>query len=818
MRIDTGLHQFSTSAPLPRPRIYSLGCCVLLGMLLGTGLKAQSVVDREISRRHELVTQAEDLVKQGDGLYGAHKFGEAYDKYNQALAKLPQAPVTETLRQDMQQRLSLAAMMHASRLAREGNLPEAKKLLQQSLQLNPGNADAEKLLAKLDDDVAYNPALDVQHVDNVKQVNKLLLLGYGHLQLGEFDKAQSQFEKVLRIDAHNVAARRAMERLNKLKNDYANAAYDATRSEMLMQVAKAWEQELGAEVAGVDANTRGTALKEPQGGYQQLLLKIVERVNFDNVSPEEALDFIAAQSRRLDPLGKGINVFLGARSGSDEYKRIQAERLSMQLQQVPLEELLGYVAQSLKCRVVETPFAVKLVPLSQDDGSMQNRAFSVPASFFASQQGSSAAAAPSNDPFGAPAAANSGLQISKSNPVEALKASGVEFPAGSSASYNPSSNSLYVKNTAANLDMIEQIVEAYNSKSPIQVVIETTVIETTQENLRELGFEWAVGIGGLGSVGSALVGGNPVTAGLFPTLIGGGQPPVVTSGLRTGEQALPSDSIDKRIREAFDSVPNTTPRPAPGIISARAIMTDADVLVMMRGLNQKKGTDNLQRASLIARPGEKASLFNIRELMYPTEYEPPQIPQNVGGGNGDDNNNNVNGNNNNQGANPFAPLTPSHPTSFEKRDVGWIFEVEPNVSEDRNYVDLKLNPSQTDFDGFVNYGSPIFFPYIDRLGNPQLFERTANQVLMPVFSTKRMNTSVTLANNHTLVVGGLLKSRVRTYEDKVPILGDVPGVGRLFSSEGREVVNKAIIILCKVRVVDPSGRDATNSVLQSAQP
>ena len=58
----------------------------------------------------------------------------------------------------------------------------------------------------------------------------------------------------------------------------------------------------------------------------------------------------------------------------------------------------------------------------------------------------------------------------------------------------------------------------------------------------------------------------------------------------------------------------------------------------------------------------------------------------------------------------------------------------------------------------------------------------------------------------TLVIGALKKSTSITYEDKIPILGDIPWVGRLFRSKGSKEERKAIIIMVKAEVVDPGGK------------
>ena len=52
--------------------------------------------------------------------------------------------------------------------------------------------------------------------------------------------------------------------------------------------------------------------------------------------------------------------------------------------------------------------------------------------------------------------------------------------------------------------------------------------------------------------------------------------------------------------------------------------------MMMRGLNQSKAADIMVKPSTITRSGERSKIEIIREFIYPTEYEPPELPQSVG--------------------------------------------------------------------------------------------------------------------------------------------------------------------------------------------
>ena len=172
--------------------------------------------------------------------------------------------------------------------------------------------------------------------------------------------------------------------------------------------------------------------------------------------------------------------------------------------------------------------------------------------------------------------------------------------------------------------------------------------------------------------------------------------------------------------------------------------------MMMRGLSQKKGADMMTAPSVTARSGQKATIEVIREFIYPTEYEPPEIPQTVGSTGGTSGG--IGGS-----STSSVPVTPATPTAFETRNTGVTLEIEPTIGENDFMIDLRFVPEIVEFEGFINYGSPIQTPAqagfiqntLDALGNvigivevpgSPASVLTENRIEMPVFSTRRVNT------------------------------------------------------------------------------
>jgi general secretion pathway protein D len=340
------------------------------------------------------------------------------------------------------------------------------------------------------------------------------------------------------------------------------------------------------------------------------------------------------------------------------------------------------------------------------------------------------------------------------------------------------------------------------------------MIKIQQTSLEELGFDWMLDDYSLGGTGLTpgttaghLTGGalNPANFADFPLAPGSIFQHAITSGNRSGTEAVTGSAIDDRIlQQARGFAPGSSR--APGVAWMNAIINNTNLTMMMRGLSQKTGVDLVVSPSTVTRSGQQSTVEIMREFIYPTEYEPPELPNSVGSSAVVDFDSGLIG-----GASPLIPITPATPTSFEMEKVGVVLDVLPTVSADGHFIDIALKPSITDFDGFINYGTPITSPAPVSLGSLGGFSSnnrvvlTDNQILMPVFSKTQLDTHLTIANGATFAVGGLLQSRMQKVEDKTQILGDIPVVGRLFQSEAMAPSRTLLLFLVTVKVLDPTG-------------
>ena len=76
---------------------------------------------------------------------------------------------------------------------------------------------------------------------------------------------------------------------------------------------------------------------------------------------------------------------------------------------------------------------------------------------------------------------------------------------------------------------------------------------------------------------------------------------------------------------------------------------------------------------------------------------------------------------------------------------------------------------------------------------------------MPIIEARTVETKVIIWDGETVVLGGLIREDLQSYKDKIPLLGDVPLLGRLFTNTGEQSVKKNLLIFVTARLVNPSG-------------
>jgi general secretion pathway protein D len=708
----------------------------------------------------------------------------AYAQYKAAVDVLPDAPNVRHLRAVALDGFSKAVMGLAEQRIAEGRWQDAETTVNVLLepQYNPNYKPAQRLLARLESPDYFNKTVTPGFVSKVEEVKKLLLDAQGLYDSAQFDEAMAKYEQVLRLDRYNIAARRGMEEVNLGKTRIAEAAYNDTRASMITEVDKAWETPVKRADLGPAAVLEQPVLtaRGTQSVNRKLDEIIIPRLNFTDATVREAIEYlrsVSAQQDRdpADAGDRGVNIVLKLDAAA------ASQTITIDLANIPLREALDYITRLANLKIKVEPYAVLVVPISEATDTLITKEYRVPPGFITSLPGGS----------GGADTGVGGETVARSRAKDFLESQGVQFPPGASANFLASSSRLIVRNTQENLDLVDALVESSTGAVPSQVEIESKFIEVSQRNLKELGFDWLLGqfalgagsgiYGGGGTVGNQFNAVSPAAgnASYYPFLNPVSGTPVagsplggpLTAGNRTGGVAIAANAVDALL------LGNPVTAPAAGVLSLAGIFTNPQFQVVLRALNQKKGIDVLSAPKVTTKSGSSATIEVVREFRYPEEYEPPQIPQQTGFG--------------------TQPITPATPTTFTMKPVGVRLEVEPTVGADNYTIDLRLLPEVTEFEGFINYGSPIL---------NQGVEVTKNVINYPVFSQRKVETSVSVYDGQTVALGGLIREDVQKVNDKTPLLGDVPLVGGLFRSQADQHIKRNLIIFVTATLMDPAGQ------------
>jgi hypothetical protein len=197
---------------------------------------------------------------------------------------------------------------------------------------------------------------------------------------------------------------------------------------------------------------------------------IIPRIDFEDTSIEEAIDFLRLRateldSLELDPSRKGISFVIrrprgasGAGTGSDPGSlRIR----ELKLRNVPVLEALKYICDQTKLRFKVDDYAITLTPQTETEEDLFTRTFQVPPDFASYLAGESPdeTADPFADAFAKPS------RLSARTPViELLKNAGIAFPEGATATLT-SSGTLLVRNSAGEMDKVEALTSIIGSSA-----------------------------------------------------------------------------------------------------------------------------------------------------------------------------------------------------------------------------------------------------------------------------------------------------------------------------------------------------------------
>jgi general secretion pathway protein D len=345
------------------------------------------------------------------------------------------------------------------------------------------------------------------------------------------------------------------------------------------------------------------------------------------------------------------------------------------------------------------------------------------------------------------------------------------------------------------LDIVEKAVQVLNVIPP-QVTIEAKFTEITQSDAKALGFDWFLGnfrmgpggaVGMQGGTAPSFIGAptaaNP--SGVFP-----GSPPTAANPAGT---IIPPQASDQSLTAGLRNTQGEGNGNIPAVATVTGILTDPQFRVVIRALEQRAGADLLAAPRVTTMSGQQAQI-QVIELK------------------------NVVANQNFNGTSSGGTATTAATTGIGNFGggvaqsvnytpipvpLGPTLDVVPYVLADGFTIHLTLIPSLTEFLGYDDPGP--FLPQAQSVAGNTLGTPLVAQLPLPKFLARSVLTSCNVWDGQTVVLGGLIAEDVQKIKDKVPVLGDIPFLGRFFRSESMASNKRNLIIFVTPTIVDPSG-------------
>jgi general secretion pathway protein D len=663
---------------------------------------------------------------------------------------------------------------------------------------------------------------------------------------GDLTGATETYRTIETRYSDNFEAKEMLRRISGMRQTESYLGYIKTRQEMLEEIEREWERP-----KVFDRQIEAAKEVEEGPGTTENKLRLIEipGVNFFNSTLSEAVAELQMQARQFDltepdVTKKGLNI-LPLLKGEEE------PTVTITLQSMSLGDMLDYITEMIGWTYDIRDDAVVI----QKSGGAFRGGGSLSTEFYELSQGTIDVMTESFSDGGGdidPFADNGGDDFGGGDTGIKIKAflenAGIKFEEDKGHVFSFSNPNLMIKHKRSSLDLIERILAKLDEDSSRQVEIETKFLEVQEGALDEISFDWQY------SWGPA----NPIYditktqsgQNLFTERVDNFSRPVfaydnsISGNTRTLSSAHSPTGSDRTTRVISGNAGTedvTIANPLPNLPGKIAIGTGVSPLwslnqstgdyttqdgngmiigtsqarLLINALKRKQGTDLLSAPRVTVLNGKTARITVAQEFIYPTGYqaaEPPQAPAAGGAAGGTTN----------AGTTIQAP-TPEFDNVANPedgtpgfREVGVVLEVTPNI-EKYNSINLELKPQVTEFDGFIDYGGTT--AAIGSVGNsgdaPMVIQ--PNGVLMPIFSVRKVQTEVSIFDGATVIIGGLTREEVKTVNDKIPVLGNLPLIGKLFQTNAESYSKRNLLIFVSASIVSRGGSPVRETI-QSISP
>jgi len=603
--------------------------------------------------------------------------------------------------------------------------------------------------------------------------------GVGYYKAGKYDEAIAVFDAMLALDEYNSQAISYRKRASSRISTKEIQKQEASRAQAFADVEAAWNQPPKVLVK-VEAVEGASAADPEHAAIEQMEARLkainIPTLEFQGAAIEDVVLFLAETSRQNNRTGQDVDFLLvGMKYAMGD------SSITVSARDMNLHEALRFIVEMASLKFEVSPNVVSIMPMNYVPLSeMIMKTYDIipeVGTDLESAGGDSGGGA--DDLFGDSSSGDAGT-----GPVDvaAFFSVDVDFPEGSTATYQPRFLKLFVKNTPENLKGVDSILADLDEKAILlrsqQVEIEAKFVEFNEGSLEELGFDWNV----FGS-------GNVIDKGLDPRGVADGAGANATSIDPITGQTIYTDNNNRPGQNVFGSFQRSNSGAfqiiesgllaSMGGTPASMLLGNGDIDLQITAMEQEGTADILSSPKVTTKSGEEAVIRVAETHRYPQDYD-------VETG---------------QRTSPVVK-----PQDWEDFDLGVTLKVTPVVNPESNTIDLDLHPEIMKFVDMDLY--TVGYNRFDSSGSQTPQESGDGSALiaqMPYFERRSVQTQVTIDDGHTIVMGGMVDERTETFRDQVPFIGDIPYLGRLFRTEGSRTSKRNLTVFVKATMVDEYG-------------
>jgi len=751
-----------------------------------------SVAQEEVKRLAK--DNAATLSKQDDAIDAAEKLlrkgtAESVDKAISDLEAVDRALGSESLsNKDLKERIKAtkgSALARRALIAIDArDMTRATSLVADYAKLkgedDPAVLRLQKELAAKRNDPTFRNIDELSPGVRVKddKVTELLVKGRARYLYGDYQGALDAYREVLQYQPNNSESKAYQIRIRQMLSEGSGQwNRGVTKGKLLELLDESWKL---PEVFNRE-NTKIADVGNDPVTEKMKTIRLPEGFVARDEPLDRALTKLSSLSQTYDKDQKGVNIVPVTDGG-------ESPTVNLQLRDVTVFQALDYLCKRVGYSFSVSPSGIVEVRKDAGDGLLDTQFFELTQAAVVKMTGqglnTTAPGGAAANPFGG---AGGAAGPTDGNPQEmAIKSfltrSGVPFEPPATLSFD--GTRLIVTQSPKNLDRVKNIIRRYSDIK--QVHIEAKFIEVEQKALNELGVNWTLAptTGGNGNVNAAsnlrsinrvFASNNsaPKNLTINSQITSGG---VTTNNLQTFPNVAPVFPGGMNLGNQANTY--------SGVVS---VLGQETLSVAIRAIEESAGSDLMSSPSLTVLDGKTAVIKVAQLLRYPQAYGDIQSNVGQGGGGGA------------LGATSTSvAITAGTPQDFTVQEVGVTLEVTPTVAADDS-IALNLKPKVTEFEGFVEYGGTS----VALTGGVTV--TVPSGFFQPIFSTREVTTDVTVFDGATVVIGGLTREEVKTVDDKVPVLGNLPLIGAAFRSSGKSVQKRSLMVFVTANLVSPGG-------------